>query len=429
MYCKFYGFQQKPFHVTPDLDFFYLSQGHKQALGTVLYGVKEKKGLMTVTGEMGMGKTTLVRAFLDRSDPEKNRIICIFNPNLSFRDLLKTILRELGHCPLEGEEIELVSQLHAILIEESKKEKTVVLLIDEAQAMPLATLGSLRLLTNLETSKDKLIQIVLVGQPEFQLAFSKRGLLPLQQRIAGRARIFPLSTKESMAYIQYRLSRAGCQRNAIFTSGALSLIIRKAQGIPRKINVICDNSLVAGFGYKKIPVPRSIVKEVVADLYDAPSRPFWWWAPVMTGLFLVLLSLLLPLHGIKDEWMNHFFPSKSGFTVLTTQIEQVEVEIDGEQTLSHQKESVLLSATKSPFSESSPGISDNTLEVEGKRISDLNFNFETKVVREGDTLVKLVREAYGIAGPMEVKFVLEANPHLISANKIYPDQEVMIPFR
>ncbi|MGD9851822.1 MAG: AAA family ATPase [Nitrospirales bacterium] len=430
MYCKFYGLQQKPFHVTPDLDFLYLSPGHKQALGTVLYGVKEKKGVIVVTGEMGMGKTTLLQAFLHRIDSTKNRIIRLLNPNVSFKELLKTVLGEFDHGPLTGDETALISQLQTILLEESRNDRTVILLIDEAQALPLATLEHLRLLSNLETSKDKLLQIVLVAQPELHTLFSRRELPSLQQRIAVCATIFPLSPKESLAYIHHRLTQAGCSRKKVFTNRALTLIVREAKGIPRKMNIICDNALVTGFGYKKVPVTRGIVKEVIADLHGMRPRPSRWWVPATAGMCIILLAIavMVSLDG-QDVRKKISFSLQNAFTAQEVEKEKLGLRnYGGQATKPRQGEPLLLAAGRlsgAPFPDSSERDQEGREDQTPRPYS----NFETRVVREGDTLVKLVREAYGSAGPQEVEMVLAANPQLISANKIFPDQEVMFPFR
>lgn len=430
MYCQFYGLQQKPFHVTPDLDFLYLSPGHKQALGTVLYGVKEKKGLIVVTGEMGMGKTTLLQAFLHRIDSTKNRIIRLLNPNVSFKELLKTVLGEFDHGPLTGDETALILQLQTVLIEESKNDKTVILLIDEAQALPLATLEHLRLLSNLETSKDKLLQIVLVAQPELHTLFTRRELPSLQQRVAVCATIFPLSPKESLAYIHHRLMQAGCSRKKVFTSRALTLIVLEAKGIPRKINIICDNALVTGFGYRKVPVTRSIVKEVIDDLHGIRPRPFRWWVPVTAGMCVLLFSIVLMISlDDQEDRKSISFSLKSIFTAQETNADNSGFELGDEKTSNLKEEEPLLLAAGRLSEESFPATFDRAEEEKNERTIRPYLNFETRVVQEGDTLVKLVREAYGIAGPNEVELVLAANPHLMNANEIFPDQEVLFPLR
>ncbi len=292
MYLEFFGLQAKPFHTTPDPYFLYLSSSHKQALGSIIYGVKEKKGFIAVTGEVGLGKTTILRSFLAQGDQASQRIIYLFNPNLSFASVLKKLLRELGHDPIEGGDAEVVDQLHMVLIDEYYKSKTVVLLIDDAQNMPVATLENLRMLSNLETSEDKLIQIVLLGQPELDSLLDRYELRQIRQRIALRATIRPLSLKESHQYIRHRLNKAGGEGKAIFTKGALKRIIRAANGIPRRLNILCDNALVTALGYQKNPVTDRIAKEVVNDLTGKSSHALWKLIPLAAGVLILVLGLI-----------------------------------------------------------------------------------------------------------------------------------------
>ena len=304
MYLKFFGLQAKPFHTTPDPDFLYLSPGHKQALGSIIYGVREKKGIIAVTGQVGLGKTTILRSFLAQVDPVKQRVIYLLNPNLSFTGLLQTLLRELGYEPLKGDEADVVKQLHFVLIEEYRKGNTVVLMIDEAQNMPVATLEHLRVLYNLETPKDKLIQIVLLGQPELDRVLDRHELRQVRQRIAVKAMIPPLSKQESYHYIQHRLDKAGGKGKKFFTNAALVRIVREAKGIPRRLNILCDNALVTAFGYKKVPVTSSMAKEVISDLAGQPSRSLWKWAPLAAGALILVLALVSFMPLIHSQFSN-----------------------------------------------------------------------------------------------------------------------------
>ncbi len=298
MYLKFFGLETKPFHTTPDPHFLYLSSSHKQALGSIIYGINEKKGFIAVTGQVGLGKTTVLRSFLAQMDQANQQTIYLLNPNLSFTHVLTALLDDLGHGSIGGHDAELVEQLHMVLIEEYQKDRTVVLLIDEAQNMPVATLEQLRMLSNLETPKDKLLQIVLLGQPELDSILDRYELRQIRQRIAVRAIILPLSQEESVHYIQHRLDKAGGKGKAVFTKSALSLIVREAKGIPRRLNILCDNALVTAFGYKKLSVTASIAKEVIGDLNgQQPSQSLWKLVPLAAGALILLLALvaLLPL--------------------------------------------------------------------------------------------------------------------------------------
>ena len=184
----------------------------------MIYGIEERKGFIAITGEIGVGKTTILRSYLEGADPEKLKVVYIFNAVLSFESLLKQIFNELGTCRGAGRWCpELVNQLHRFLIEEYKNDRNVALIIDEAQNMPVETLENLRMLSNLETSKDKLVQIVMVGQPEFERKLELPELRQLKQRIAIRCRSSLLNRDESLAYIQHRLMKGSYFHNQIFT--------------------------------------------------------------------------------------------------------------------------------------------------------------------------------------------------------------------
>ncbi|MDO9125066.1 MAG: AAA family ATPase, partial [Deltaproteobacteria bacterium] len=198
MYLNFYNLKKEPFHITPDPEFLFLCQSNRQAFGAIIWGVSQKKGFIAVTGDVGVGKTTILRYYLETVDRQLLKIIYLFNANVSFPGLLKTIYKELGLESGTDDMVEMVNHLHEILIEEYKQGRSVLLIIDEAQNMPVETLENLRMLSNLETSTDKLIQIVLIGQSEFEEKLNQNELRQLNQRIAIRSRILPLTEKESI---------------------------------------------------------------------------------------------------------------------------------------------------------------------------------------------------------------------------------------
>ncbi|MDH3772231.1 MAG: AAA family ATPase, partial [Nitrospirota bacterium] len=176
MYLAYYGLQREPFHTTPDPSFLFLSPSHKEALGAIIYGVEKRKGFIAIIGEVGTGKTSILRAYLERKAPQKQKTIYIFNPVLSFHELLIAIFRGLELVPRHDDVPEMVNQLHEALVAEFQAGGTVVLAIDEAQNMPVETLENLRMLSNLETSTDKLIQIILLGQPELDSLLKQSSL-------------------------------------------------------------------------------------------------------------------------------------------------------------------------------------------------------------------------------------------------------------
>ena len=290
MYLAFYGLKKQPFHITPDPEFLYLSPSHKEALAAIIYGIEERKGFVTITGAVGVGKTTILRSYLETAETKRLKIIYIFNAKLTFEGLLKTIYQELN-LPIESNDVvEMVNKLYEVLIEEYKQDNTVVLVVDEAQNMPIDTLESLRMISNLETSRDKLIQIVLVGQPEFEEELNLDRLRQLKQRLAIRSTILPLTKDESLEYIKFRLQKAGSPSASVFAAPALKKIVKKAKGIPRVLNVLCDNALITGFGYQKKPVTKKIVREIIRDFegsrrvsrfagggFRRPRLSWWCW--------------------------------------------------------------------------------------------------------------------------------------------------------
>jgi type II secretory pathway predicted ATPase ExeA len=282
MYFEFYGLIGEPFRTTPDADALYFSPSHREALSSILYGIKERKGVIVVTGEVGVGKTTILRRYLQTAAPLPQKTIHIYNPNVTFERVLITILTQLeGHPGVDA--AEMLGRLHELALAEQVRGSTVVLIIDEAQCMPPETLEGLRMLSNLETAHEKLIQIVLMGQPELDSMLDRHDLRHVRQRIAVRAKILPLTPTESAEYIHHRLMQVSREQRAIFSSGALRAIIQAAEGIPRRLNILCDNALIGGFRRRQPIVSRRIAKHVVADMHGIPSSP-WWNRRAAVGL-------------------------------------------------------------------------------------------------------------------------------------------------
>jgi general secretion pathway protein A len=232
----------------------------------------------------------ILRSYLQNADKDKQKTIYIMNPKLTFDRLLNTVLKELGVEPVSGQPTEMVSQLHEFLIEEYRNDRTVVLMIDEAQNMPVETLENIRMLSNLETSTEKLIQILLVGQPELETLLDRYDLRQLRERIAIRTRIVPLTRDESFAYIEHRLRNAGKEDTDVFSRRALDLIVKTAQGFPRRLNILCDNALITGHGYQESTISPTIAKEVIADLQghlSAGKR----FRPALAAAMLAALAL------------------------------------------------------------------------------------------------------------------------------------------
>ncbi|MGC8490565.1 MAG: AAA family ATPase [Syntrophobacteraceae bacterium] len=303
MYLEFFKFRKSPFHITPDPDFLFLSPSHKEASASIFYGIETRKGFVAVTGEVGVGKTTILRSYLEGTDPEKIRIVYIFNAALSFERLLRQICSEFGIGVSSKDPAELVEDLFQYLIELYRKDRNVVLIIDEAQNMPVETLERLRMLSNLETSQEKLIQLILVGQPEFDAKLNLPELRQFKQRIAIRSRIAALTPDESVAYIQHRLMKASSFHNPVFTKKALKLLVKRANGIPRTLNILCDNALVTAFGYGRKQVDDTVVKEVLGDFGEEPPRRGFRWSivRVLAAVVCIVAAAVLVSPGFVSN--------------------------------------------------------------------------------------------------------------------------------
>src|SRR5436190_3014477 len=247
MYQSFYGFREMPFNITPDPRFLYLSPTHQEALQHLKYGVSERKGFIVLVGEVGCGKTTLCRRFLNELDPAHYDTALILNPRVTETQMLKAILTEMGETKLARSQNDLVAQMNRVLLERIEKGRDIVLIIDEAQNLKFEVLEQIRLLSNLETDKQKLLQIVLMGQPELKEILARHELRQLRQRILVHYELHPLSQADVTHYIHHRLSMAGSAGTPKFTKWALRAIHKGSRGIRRLVNNLCDKSLLSAF--------------------------------------------------------------------------------------------------------------------------------------------------------------------------------------
>jgi len=286
-----------------------LSPSHKEALAAVIYGIEKRKGFVAITGEVGVGKTTILRSYLERNAKEQLHTIYLFNANVSYPVLLKTICRELELPVVDGDSDVMLRYLHQFLISEYQQGRNVALVIDEAQNTPIETLENLRMLSNLETATEKLIQIVFSGQSEFDQILDRHELRQLKQRIAVRATITALTKEESFAYVRHRLAKALIRDGEILTPGALKQIIKHARGVPRAINILCDNALITAFGYQKKQVNRAIVREIINDFTTKRRRHFPYFRWMAVSLSLLAASAIgwiyLDSHHLSNRTVQH----------------------------------------------------------------------------------------------------------------------------
>ncbi len=298
MYEEWYGFTEKPFNLTPDPKFLYLSQRHAEAFAHLEFGRRERGGFILITGEVGTGKTTLARYFLARL-PENTATAVVLYPVLTAAELLRSTLHDL-HVPGNGQSLkELVDALHRFLLEARRQGRDVVLLIDEAQDLSPEVIEQIRLISNLETDTEKLIQIVLMGQSELRDILARRELRQLAQRVTARYHLDPLSRAETEEYVRHRLTVAGGAGKVTLTPGALRTLHRLSSGIPRLINLICDRALLAGYVQGQRTIEAAMVRQAgteVRDRREARVSPRHL-ALLVTGLVLAVAfvtALALP---------------------------------------------------------------------------------------------------------------------------------------
>ena len=272
MYAAYFNLNDNPFAITPDPAYLYLSPHHQEALGHLLYGTGEDGGFVQLTGEVGTGKTTIIRALLKQDMHNVDVALCL-NPCLTVEEFLAAICDELHiDYPRSGATLKtLVDALNARLLERHAQGRRTVLIVDEAQNLSREVLEQVRLLTNLETHRHKLLRIILVGQPELQDLLDRRDLRQLAQRITARYHLRPLTREETEAYVRHRLAVAGSRRE-LFTPAALRAVYRKAHGIPRLVNIICDRALLGAYANNLGQVDASIVRRAAREALKGPDR-------------------------------------------------------------------------------------------------------------------------------------------------------------
>lgn len=448
MYLNFYQLRKKPFSLAPDPEFLYLSQQHKDALGAIIYGIKEREGFVKVLGEVGTGKTTVIRSYLNSTYRKQILPVFIFNSKITFYELMQTFLSEIGIDP-EGVHRshtvnDMVRLAYQAMLEKTSQGKNIVLIIDEAQNMPIETLANLCILSNFETAKDKLIQIVLVGQPELQKKLDLYELRQLRQRVAYRALITPLSTKEGISYINHRLSLTSKGQRPIFTTRAISRILKHSKGVPRVINILCENSLIAGYGLQKKPVSLKLVKQVIAE-YEGKqfSRQFPLKKVACSTLIIILTSLLvasylpssprsfeepmaeqlilIPLPDVSRELSKASKEEVLGPKPSTDSIEEKLALANLPDVLGELSKT---SEEKDKSLRSQAGSISSLLS--GRQISSEQSS-RSKIVKQGDTVSKLFLETYGFYSTRALEWLKSHNPHIKNVDEIQIDQTIYFP--
>ncbi len=427
MYCNFFGFSEKPFDVTPDPKFLYLSPGHREMLASLTYGIQQRRGFITIVGEVGTGKTTLLNTVRDRLN-ENTKVAFIFNTDVTFDQMLHMALVDLRLAEPEEilSKVQALHRLSDFSIRQLARGGNVVLIVDEAQNLDRRSMENLRLVSNLETHKRKLIQIVLSGQPELDVKLSQPELRQLAQRISLRRYIIPLSEKETYEYIQHRLAISDYQGPSLFSRRAQQLIWEYSGGVPRKINILCDNALLIGYGLRKWRIKPRVVEEAIKDLGWSPfsgtietraAIPMQEQAPELIGrashswfaltASLVLAACLVFLGGLLLGRAGLNFKGAGPIPISTTTRAEL---TPGEST---EEAGVHLAAeeetTKIAHASKVPGASPGA------------------VVKKGDSLSKIIIQAYGRYDGAILNAVLQENPEIEDPNQITVGQEIKLP--
>ena len=407
MYMNFYQLSEGPFGITPDPKFLYLSPSHREALATMVYGCNQRKGFISVIGEVGTGKTIVLRTFLERLDRSKTTAIYLLNPLATFEQIVGEILPP----DVQSSTQDQFRSLQEWLIREYSEGRNVVVAIDEAQRMSVATLEKLRLLSNLETAEHKLIQIILVGQPELEQKLQEKNLRQLWQRIAVRATIWPLSRTDSIAYILHRLSKVTAGTNKpVFTRAALRHLVKRGGGNPRKLNILCDRALIAGFSYQKRTVPLAVAYETSSE----SARPPRWrqsvlrksWVLVSAIALVAMVSYVLTNQS-KDsaESVAYVAPET---TLRPVEVNAAPTPVDVETVPTEvPKEQIVLQAE--------PELEPETAIV------------KTHVVGQGEGIWQMCRTVYGTADASLVRMVLDFNPHIEDPNDLAVGETLVFP--
>jgi len=441
MYTGFYGFSEKPFHVTPDPRFLFLTPSHQEALASMIYGINEKKGFISITGEVGTGKTTLIYSLLNNIS-ETVKTVLIFHTNITFDQLLKNVLLELNLPIMDESKIALLRQLNEYLIALLSRDEILTIIIDEAQNLPAEVMEELRMLSNLETSTSKLLQIVLVGQPELEAKLNSDNLRQLKQRIGIRRSIAPLSDEEAKQYIEHRLHLVGSAAEKIFTQEAISLIIRYARGIPRTINIVCDNAFLIGYGASKKKIDAHILHEVIRDMdgsasekpqplpvaarrtVQKPAMNMTTLQQMFTGTFVLLPNILkgtmivLPIITFMVLGLLAFL----GLGFLQKSLSSFAADAQDKFPTLRQ---ISLADHKPTVpdvfqTDDLPPIASDTDREDARR-------FQTVSVNPGDCMLDLARKHYHSNSPTFIDFIQEANPAIEDINAIAIKQKIRLP--
>ena len=430
MYNSYFGFPESPFNVTPDPRFFYTNPVYQEALATLRYGIEAKKGFTVITGEVGTGKTTLLRKLM-RNLGDTIHSVFIFNTLLSFPELLQLILHDLSIAPREPSKVAMLQELNDYLIKQLKQGHVVSVLVDEAQNLSDEALEGLRLLSNLETDQEKLLQIVLMGQPELKAKLDQPGLRQLKLRVAFQCQLAPLKDEETGPYIDFRLRAVGYTGKDLFQPDAVQQIAFYSQGIPRLINIICDNALLNAYAESKKIVSAHMIQEVGRDLRLGPEVQ----VPEAETTPMVLVpkseqETLEAPNQVPPHKMRRVVRAGVGTALVILVFVGLASVIDPQNFLRIAAKRVEVS--KHNLNQWIAFVTHQQA-VPEKVIAKVEKEVETKwkhqrvLIQHGSTISKIVSDAYGANSLLALDIIKEFNPQIKNLNWVFPGQELLLP--
>ncbi len=456
MFRDFYQMQEEPFGVTPDHRFLYLGDSHREALASLYCGIEADRGFMVLIAPPGLGKTTLIFQLIEKLRPDA-RTVFLFQTQCNSRELIQFLLNDLGVDVNGMETVAMHNKLNQILLEERLAGRRFVLIVDEAQNLDPSVLETIRLLSNFETSQSKLLQILLVGQPQLARKLASSSLEQLQQRISMFAKVEPFSADETARYIAHRLKVAGYTGGELFTSGAMDIIKDRSKGVPRNINRLCFSALSLGCAMGRKRIDAEMMREVVADLdvesheresqnnqlalvprvssapettaspvisYPAaPSSRFPRWALGVAG-FAASIAIAAGLFSYSHDWLGRFMPAKTAASTTTANpspsmhgsVQTVPAPIPASSpnatTVPAPPVATPPPAAPSVDTQAPPDNEPKTVKV---------------TVRPGETLQQIALRTLGQDDSQILKQIQQLNPRMTNPDHIEADQEIRLP--
>ena len=429
MYNSYFGFSVSPFRVTPDPSLFYSNPVYEEAYANLRYGIEAKKGFIVITGEVGTGKTTLLRKLMTHTSEGIIHTVYVFNTYLNFIELLQVIHYDLGLGQKEANKVKLLQELNDFLITQLKDGNIVSVLVDEAQNLSDEALEGLRLLSNLETDQEKLIQIVLMGQPELQARLDQPSLRQLKQRVALQCRLLPLRDEEVCRYIDFRLRAAGYTGKRLFHPDAYRQIAVASKGIPRLVNIICDNALLCAFGRSEKTISKYIINEVAGDLRLTPQTEITQPQSISSAIATqsdangTVAQTAIKLPQRKVRRLARFGLETClvivGLITMASFIDPRNFLVNAGRTLETAKGNLNEWALFMSHPQAAPAKAIAHVEVETKE--------QRVIIPQGSSIYQIATQAYGTKNGLGMDLIKEFNPGIKSLARVSAGRALLLP--